>query len=307
MTNTTVYSKTAGDLMREALRAANIVASEMTVETVDLERAHTALNDVLMHWMSQGLHLWSTTEALMPLNPNQQLYTFGTDHAFTDYAHATVTADFSSTDTTFSVTSTTGMTAGDNVGIQLSDGTRWWGVIDSVDSATAITTTTGVSGDGVSGGDVYAYTTAIPDPVRILSVRHAYAFTYDEITAEQISGQEYYDLPAKDTTGNVNQWYYRRQLPGGQLSVWPVASICTQLIRFTFVAPQYVPQNQIDQVQVPQEWFLPLKWSVAAELGTLYGIAPERQAVFEAKAENLKRQALDNDVEVDSFSFEPYC
>lgn len=307
MSNTTVYAKTAGDLMREALRAANIVASEMTVEAVDMARAHTALNDVLSHWTSDGIHLWSTTEALMPLNPAQQLYTFGTDHAFTDYVHTTVTADFSATDITFTLTDTTGMTAGDNFGVQLSDGTRWWGVIDSVDSSTAITTTAGVSGDGVSGGDVYTYTTGISQPVRILSVRHAYAFTYDEIAADQISGQEYYNLPAKGTTGNVNQWYYRRQLSGGQLSVWPVASICTQLIRFTFTEPQYVPEDQIDQVRVPQEWYLPLKWAVAAELGTLYGIAPERQAVFEQKAAILKQQALDNDVEVDSFSIEPYC
>lgn len=305
MTNVATHTKTAGDLIREALRASNIVGAEMPVEAVEIVNGHTALNDILKHWQAQGIHLWSETEALMPLNPDQKSYTVGTDHCFTDFVYTTITADFSAAAVSFTVASTTGMTVGDSIGIQLSDGTRWWGEIDTIPDSTTVTTTTGVTGAGVSGAEVYAYTDMIDQPLRVLSVRHGYSYTADELCVEQMARKEYFDQPSKGTTGNVNQWYFSRQLNAGILYVWPVARICTQLLRFTFTKPQYVPQNQIDEIPVPDEWFLPLKWAVAAELGVIYAIDAERQVIIESKAQSLLQQALDYDVEIEAFSIQP--
>lgn len=300
-----VYEKTAGDLVRQALRASNIVGAEMPIEAVDFQNGLTALNDVLVHWQSHGIHLWSETEATLPLNPKQNLYDLSTAHVFTDYEFTTVTADFSATDTSFTVDSTEGMAAGQNIGFELSDGTRWWGEIDTVPDSTTVTTTTGVSGDGESGMGVYAYTDRIDQPLRVLAARHGGSHDGEEIRAAQVSRQGYFEQPAKLTTGNVNEWYYARKIEGGKLYVWPVASSAKQVLRFTFIKPQFIPESQESNVYIPSEWFLPLKWAVAEELGVVYAIDPQRLQLVGMKAEKSLQEAKDNDVEVEAMSIQP--
>jgi len=121
--STGIYNKAVGDLVREALRAATITGSSMPVEDSDFATGMTALNDVLAFLQTQGIHLWSETEALLPLNPNQQSYSLGVggDHCFTDYQYTTAVAALSGA-TAIDVVSTAGMTIGDNIGIELSTG-----------------------------------------------------------------------------------------------------------------------------------------------------------------------------------------
>ncbi len=80
--STGVYAKTAGDLIRDALRAATISGIALPVQSEDFVQGESALNDILMSLQTEQIHVWAQTEALIPLNPDQTKYVFGTDHAF---------------------------------------------------------------------------------------------------------------------------------------------------------------------------------------------------------------------------------
>lgn len=302
--STTIYTKTAGDLVRESLLDASITGAETPVEVFHFEMAMTALNSELTYLQTTGVNLWRETEAFLPLNPGQAKYVLGVggDHCFTDGVY-TMASAFDATDTSFTVTSTAGMVAGMNIGFELADGTRWWDEIDTVADSTTVTTVNGASGAG--SGTVYAYTSLIDQPVRILDARAADRYDWDEITAEQISRQEYYRQPSKLSTGITNSWYYSRQLSVGHLMVWPVASNCRQVLRFSFVKPMTIPTDQAEQVQIPQEWYLALRWAVAASLAVTNQIDPQRIALCMANAERYKADALSIDNEMDSFSIQP--
>ena len=133
--STGVYAKTAGDLIRDALRSATISGIALPVDPTDYAQGETALNDILLNLQTKKVHIWSETEALIPLNSDQQKYTFGTDHAFTNYVYTTATTA-SLGATTLNVVSTTGMTTGDNIGVELSIGARQWTTLTVVDGDT---------------------------------------------------------------------------------------------------------------------------------------------------------------------------
>lgn len=306
--STAVYLKTAGDLINEALRAATITGSQMPVEDDDFAKGFTALNDVLKFWQTKQIHLWSETEALLPLNPNQQKYSLGVggDHCFTDYVYTTGVAALSGV-TSIDVASTAGMANGDNIGIELSTNVRQWTTILSVVDGNTLTLNAPLSASMNTGATIYVYTIGIDQPIRILNARFSNDRRYDDLPITIISRQEYYDQTMKDTTGLVTNIYYSRQLGIGHLSVWPVANRASNFLSFTFIKPQYIPEDQSEDVLIPDEFYLALKWAVAAELGTIYAIDANRQVVLEAKAASMLEEALSTDVEFVGFNVEPGC
>lgn len=327
--NTGVYQKTAGDLIRSALRSASISGIDLPVSGTDFAQGQEELNDVLAALQADQIHLWSETEALLPLNPGQARYDIPGAHVFTDYAYTTTTAAnegpailslggdelleldssgnvLSFNDTRIRVESTEGIEVGCNAGIELPNGTRWWATVSQVDAAESWFQ---VEEEFISfineGATIYVYCDAIDMPVRVCSARHAEGETFDEIPTRQLARQEYFDEPTKTSQGAVNSWYYSRQINEGHLYVWPVASNCNQVLRFTFIKPQYIPENQSDQILIPPEWYLPLKLKLAAELGSTYQIDDAKQTKLEVKAQNWLEMALGSDNEYASFSFYP--
>lgn len=299
-----VYTKTAGDLIREALRDSNIVGAEMPIGTTEFSHAESKLNDLLAHWQAQGIHLWSHTEAIMPMNPNQTKYVVGTDHIFTDYQFTTVTTAASLGATALVVGSTSGMTNGDHIGVQLSDGTRQWTTLTIVDG-THLTLGAALTASVAVDAEVYTYTTGIDVPVRVLDSRFGYFKTDFEIPMRQQSRKEYFDQPNKLAQGAANLWYYDRQLSNSALYVWPVAYICTNVMRFTFIKPQYIPEDQSEDVLIPAEWYLPLKWSLASDIALSNGVDANRQQMIDAKSQQSLQEALNNDVEIEAWSIQP--
>lgn len=303
--STGVYTKTAGDLIRDALRAASISGIQLEVDISDFTIAQSILNDVLTWLQTKQIHVWSETEATLPLNVDQQSYSLPGAHCFTDHVYTTTSAAHLSGATSITVSSTSGMTAGDHIGIELSDNTRWWGEISSISSSTVLILTGGISGDSDSGATVYTYTTPIDQPLRILDARFAKTYSSAESTTDQLARQQYYGQSDKSSSGDANSWYYDRQLSTGILKLWPVATNCTEVLRFTFIKPQYIPEDESENILVPPEWFLPLKHKLAAELGVVYGIDPNKQVLLEQKAAMFMEDALGIDSDFSGINFFP--
>lgn len=326
--STGVHLKTAGDLIRQALRDASITGIALQVDETDFELARVALNDILSWLQTKQIHLWSETEAFLPLNPNQKRYSLPGDHCFTDYVCTKTTAANTGPavfdlggevllelddgallvfeDGRIRVSTVTGMNVGDFVGIELPNGTRWWDTITQIDVSELWFQTSNELPSFINeNASVYTYTTKIDQPVRILDARYAFNCEQDDIPTIQLARKDYFDQPTKGSGGGTNSWYYDRQLSVGYLHVWPVANRSTEVLRFTFIKPQYIPEDQTEQILVPPEWYLPLKNKLAADLGVTYAIDQNKLAILEAKAANYIEDAMGTDDEFSSFLFYP--
>lgn len=195
--------------------------------------------------------------------------------------------------------------SGDRIGVELDDGTRQWTDIISVDSSTQVTINEALTGDAAIGNTVLSYETQVDRPVRVLDARFGESLTASEIPVNQWSREEYFDQPDKDSRGTIVNWYYSPQLSLGNLLVWQVAANVNQVLRFTYVRPLDIPTDQADSVDIPSEWFMPILWAIAAEIGPEYGLPDNRQATIEGKAAATLQQVLAHDVERDSMSIQP--
>ena len=301
--STGVYAKTAGDLIRDALRAATISGISLPVQPEDFAQGESALNDILMSLQTEQIHVWAQTEALIPLNPDQTKYVFGTDHSFTNYAYTTASAAIA-TATALTVVSTTGMTTGDFIGVELAGGTRQWTTL-TVTGATTLTLAAALTGAVDDLASIYTYTTATDQPVRIDSVRYADTYTSDEISTTMVARDEYFNQPSKTTSGAVNTWYFQRNLDFGNLYIWPIADNCKRLLRITFIKPQYIPEDQSEDILIPPEWYVALKFKLAADLAMSYGVDANRQMMLEQKAAIYLQKAISSDDDGASFQFTP--
>lgn len=441
------FTQTAGELITNALRDARIIAAEQPIKAKDLKNGLQAINMVIKHWQAQGIHLWSETEAVLPLVTDQRKYLMGPDGddiAIADtFFNTELTAALVADDTVITVTETTGTTidgqsitmggaddiletnpaistqdwttinsgtitastdgleltngaalaggaeltletvadtdyqvdisytlgtsssavftvedsvgvldtdtltatgtttltftardtettfrfengsstisetstladvnyrdksSGDRIGIELDDGTRFWDNIVTVDSTTQVTINNGVTSAAAIDNTVYTYETGIPRPMRVLQARFASTVTASEIPVTQWSRDEYFDQPDKGSSGTVVNWYYTPTLTIGQLYVWQVASSINSILRFTYVDSIDIPTDTIDPLDFPSEWYMPLKWAIAAELGPGYGVSENRQVILESKAAGAISDVLGFDVERDSMSIQP--
>lgn len=298
-----VYAKTAGDLIRDSLRAATISGIALPVDSTDFDQGFTALNDILLNLQTKKVHIWSQTEALLPLNPNQQKYVFGTDHVFSDYVYTTASAALIGA-TTLNVVSTTGMTNGDHIGVELSDGTRQWTTLTIVDGDT-VTLGSALTAAVSDLASVYTYTTTIDQPIRIESVRYADTYTANEIVASNTARDTYFNQSVKDAVSSTNMWYFSRQLDAGEFYIWPVADSCARILRFTFLKPQYIPEDQSENILIPPEWYIALKFKLAADLALVYNVDANKQMMLEQKAAQYLQDAMDSDDDNTSFQFFP--
>jgi hypothetical protein len=311
--STAIYEKTAGDLIRAALRDASIVAVGLPIQGEDWAIAESTLNDVLSHWQARlGINLWRETEAVLPLNPDQSEYSLGVggDHCFTDYVYSTCNVNEAAASISINILNQSDLIAagfleGSNIGIELDSGERFWTTVGGVGGGT-ILIDAGLPSPAAMGNSIYVYANKIDRPVRVLDARHSYDADAGETPVEQLPRKDFYQIPNKTNSGSsVDQYYYSPQLGLGKLSVWPPASRCSQVLKFTFVKPQYIAEDQSENLLIPNEWFLPLKWALASELAVTYAIAPDRLVAIENKAATSLESAMSNDVEVDYFSIQP--
>lgn len=437
MATSKVYTKTAGEIIEEALRDAQIIPAEQPVNAVDYQNGLNSLNNVSKYWQTKGIHLWLLERAVLPLNVGQKVYEMGPDGdpcGYEDTFYDTTTSAAAVTGaTTLTVTTTSGMVAapdiltsdptdstqdwttgagatlsissglrvtngagtagtatydldatagvtyrvrvsftlgtsvgavlsvlngatvedsetvtasgdveltitasqdtivfkienssstiteystiydlnyvdedsGSRIGVQQDDDTVFWSYVLTVNSATSVTMSSGLTDDSASGNYVFYFTTQIDRPLRLFNATYADQPGVSEIPVNRWSRQEYVQQPDKSSQGTVVNWYYNPDLELGKLYVWQTASQVGNLLRFDVRKPLSVYSAVGDELDYPSEYFMPLKWAIAADLGPSYGVPQDRQAINEMKAAEHLESSLDNDNELDSIYISP--
>jgi hypothetical protein len=289
-------------IIRRAMQLANIVNLNQASRGDDHAFAVDIFQSMIKLWQAEGIQLWNRRQATLFTAYQDEQYTISSsgDHCTNTYVDTTISAAEASGQSVISLTSTVGMTAADNIGIELDNGTRQWTTIVSVDSATQVTITTALTSAAAAGNTVVTYTNKISDrPLRILDMRRVQLNDQKIAThIEQIGYAEYFNIPLKTTDGAPCSFYYDKLLGAGQLYLFPRPDDVNILIEFTYHEAIEDVDNGTDNMDFPTEWTLPLIYGLAAELMVAYGKFQEL-SIIQGKADQYKAIARDFDSDED--------
>lgn len=294
------FAVSRADIIEAALRKIGEFDQGESPSGAETSHAAFALNAMVKEWSARGADLFLREEVTLFLQPGSKSYSLGLSgsaHAATAYVETTLSAAEALGQTVISVTSSTGMTATDYIGIKQDNDSIHWTTIVSVDSATQVTITAATTVASASGNRVYVYTTKAHRPQKLL-----YAFRRDasnnDTTVSLIGENEYQGLSTKSSEGPVVQVFYRPTITSGTLFVWPVDGGADN-DKLVFISQTLADDfdSAADAPQFPIEWTNALVWGLAAELAPEYGLPRLERREITMMARDKLDEMLDYDVE----------
>lgn len=305
------FTLTRNDLIKRAFNITDIYDLRTTIPSEDNDFAVDILNLMLKQWQAANLFLWNRVEATLFTALNTAGYSLGSTgtHATTSYVSTQLNGAVVLGASSLTVDSTTGMTVADNIGIELSDGTRQWTTIATIPDSTTVTTNDTLTAAASDNAYVVAYTDKIYRPLLVLSARTGTLDSNVEIIMEDLRRDDYFDISDKTTAGRPTTYYYDKQLDNGTLYVWPRPDNVDQIINFSFYEEVEDMDSSTDNFDFPQEWTLALMWGLAAELAQAYGMYAELDKI-QKKADFLRMQLSEFNYDEESLfilpSVKPY-
>lgn len=286
------------------MQLVNLININQTSRGAEHDYAIDIFQSMIKLWQAEGIQLWNRKQAT--LFPAYQTIQYAISnqsssaHCANNYIDTTIASDEISGQTILSITSTSGMSINDNIGIELNDKTRQWTTIVSIDSANQLTVTTPLTFAASENNSVITYTNKIADrPLRILDMRTVDLKNQkNTVTMEMIGYDQYFNIPVKSTDGRPLNYYYDKLLDAGQLYVFPRPDEVDVLLEFTYHESIEDVSNGTDSMDFPQEWTLPLIYGLAAELCVVFGKFEELKTI-KPLAEQYKQivREFDNDEE----------
>lgn len=310
----TNFSQTCDELINDAFQIIGIYGIGRTINAADMQLARRMLNKMVKAWGTKGLHLWTKEEGILFLTPYINDYTLGTDKAAraSDVVTTQLSGNIAASTTALTVDSTTGMTVGDSIGVVLNDKTIHWTTIATIPTSTSLTLTVGVTGAASDNALIYTFTALLEKPLRILDARllkgfdsHSASGTLTEYSLTSISYEEYFSLPAKTSTGSVNQFHYNPRLTSGIFHVWPRPIDGSERIQFTFERTLEDLDEASNDFDFPQEWLEALTYQLALRLGPPFGKDQRAMNTIAPLASAMLEDLLQWDKEITSINILP--
>src|SRR3990167_1805611 len=309
------FSATRDSLILTAHQHIQVVGENGTNTAAQVTEAAILLNMIVKLRAADGMPAWALKRGY--LLPTTDVSSIQTDsHATTNYDTTTLTADSAASDTTLTVTSITGFTNGDQIGIELDDGTVDWTTINGVPAGTTITITTGVTTAASSGNRVYGYTASserIQKPLRIIGANVLDVTNSRRNAIDVISREEYYSINnyTSTSTGGPLVIFYDQvsnsatNLDDGNVYFWPRFEGGDNIVEFTYQRPFQDFDASGDNVDFPQAFYLPLMLELAALLGPKFGVPRDVNKDNLAMAKLYRDEALYTVAEEGSMRISP--
>lgn len=299
--------KSALDIIKKSLRIMKVVDPNQPLKAIDRNTALEGLNDLILHLPSQYNHLWTQTQGVLLMDKGQAKYSLGPSGARAvneDDLYFTTTTANAAAATTITLSSVTGFSSGKQIGIILDSGSVHWTTINGAPSGLVVTLTAALPSDATSGATVYAYSELIPRPQMITNAQFADRINNSEIPLIAWSRDDYFNQPDKTTQGSTSQYYYSPQLVNGDLYVWPTAYSNSNVMKFTYIRPINIVEENIDSPDFPAEWYLPLSYKLAEMLMDEYSVTSMEQQLIKQKSDELMANVLSFDNSGDSIRVE---
>lgn len=286
------YTLTRNDLIKRAFQYAGIYDIRSSIPDDEMNLAVDLLNMMIKHWQAEDVFLWNRREATLFTAKDTNKYSLGGtgDHATTSYVSTQVATAASSGASTLVMDSTTGMTANDNIGIELDDGTRQWTTITSVDSSTNVTLDGTLDDDVNVDAYVVSYTNKINRPLLILNGRWSQLDnTATEVVANMMRRNDYFNISNKTAAGAPNQFYYDKQLDNGTLYLFQRPDDVDYIFNFSYYDEVEDMDSATDNFDFPLEFTYAITWNLSAEIALAYGMHPEHEKL-QQKADRTRLQ-----------------
>lgn len=284
------FSQNRDQIITRALNILDIVGIGRTPSATQISHAADVLNMLIKSWQGQtdfarGLKVWARKRGYLFLQTRQHEYTLPGDHWTNSYVTTTTTAAAISGASTIDIASSSGMTAGDYLGVELSTGALQWTTISGAPSTT-LTLAASLTANVASGARVFAYTTRATRPLSLLAaVRRDVRGT--DTPMEMLRTVTTYEAIAdKSASGTPGVVFYEPTLPAGWLSLDTEPIDVTDVLRLTYVRPLEDVDASTDDLDYPQEWFSPLALGLARQIALDYG------ATWGQQHEMLYKEAL---------------
>jgi hypothetical protein len=287
-------STTRNDIIKGALRLVGAIQSGEEPPADEVADAADVLEGMIKEWAKvDGVRPWLKRQGVLFLVKGQASYSLGPtgDHASLTYVTTTLTAAVAASGTALPVTSITGISASDKIGVVLDDGTLHWDTVSGAPSGTTVTLTTGVASAAASGNRLFTYTNILQRPLSVIDARLKINNDQETPFADPISRDEYFDLPNKTSQGKPNQGYYDPQLTDGKFYIYQAPNDVKDVVLLDLQYPIEDFDAAGNNPEYPQEWFLALRCGLAVELGPEYdtplptmqwlkGITAEKKALL---------------------------
>lgn len=296
------YTNSQHDIIVAALQAIQVLGAGETAVADDYILARDTLNRMIDNWDGIGFKLWKRKTGVLFLQKEQRQYQIysGGDHATETFVSTTLSAAAIAAQTNLEVTSSSGFSAGQYIGVQMDNSYMHWDTIDTIPDSTHITLTTGLTYAAASGLYVFAYTTKINNPLNIYSAnRVTIGSTVLDTPLIALEYQNYFNLPNKYEEGNVNSYNYDKQLNYAVISVWQVPIDVTFYCRFTYSARTEDFVSNPNTPDFPREWVEAIVLNLAVRLAKVFGrntgdLYADLKA--DAQAALIQMQAFDIDL-----------
>lgn len=269
----TSFEETRDQIISTALGLLGVGAAGEAISPNDIIYCSIVLNAMLKAWMAQGIHLWTEEEGTVYFVTNQNKYNLalstganGSDGSGTP-VETTLSANGSGS--SIQVTTSTGMSIGDNIGVCLSTTLIQWTTISAI-NGTTVSLTNSLTATANSGNQVFTYASQMPRPLSIQSARIRNAAGFDRLVWIK-PRDDYMRIPQKNITGSPTVIYYSPQITTGVVYVWPTPTDCTERLKVTYLRQINDLNSSTDTPDLPQEWLECITYNLAVRVAPAYG------------------------------------
>ena len=298
------FSVTRNELILTALQHISAIGDGETPSSTQYTEGAILLNMLVKAKMADGMPLWALkTGYILPVTGTSTILLGPSGgNATLSYVDTTTSAAAADGASTIVVTSATGMSSADYIGVEQDDGTMHWTTINGAPSGTTITLTAVLTDAVASGNIVYTYTTKMMRPLRIIDAR-VYNVTDDNEYNIQVNS--YVDSRISTDTGVPNQIWYSPILLNGSLQVYPRFVAGADIIKIRFHSPFEDFDASSDTPDFPQEFYLPIMTGLASLLAPKNGVPLDERRTLMKESEFMWAQALSNGTEEGSIYLSP--
>lgn len=273
---TVTFSVTEEDIIRDALESIGALDPQNALQSAEVVTARRKLNMIVKQWTAQldfapGLKMWTRRRATMFLQQDQVAYSLGPsgDHATESYVQTTLSTDEATSSVSLGLAAFAGMSASDNIGIVLNDGSIHWTTISGTPGATT-TITTGLASAASAGNAVFVYTTKMRRPFALDTCVRRDEDENDAPVDTLMTLQEYELLPAKTTRGSPSRLYFEAQRTNAKVFLDCAPEDCNHVLRFVYLSYVEDFSATTDDADFPAEWARPLAAQLGIDLCSLY-------------------------------------
>lgn len=287
VSNSFDYSLTASEAVQSALEKIGVLEAGETVDSDDQSLALRELNKLVKQWShpsdgSEGMKVWLRRFVYMFLAKSTRVYNIGPsgDRATESYSSTTIRTAEAAGQTVIDVTSVTGMTANDIIGVEQDDGTLFWSTINTTGAGPTVTLNAALTDAAAAGNLVFWFTPVTgagnsipyrPSEVIFCLVRdeNGEDTPVDVYSREQWPAFE--EISPKttevDMPGAIFVENKRTQM---QITLDYAAGEVTNILRLLVYAPVDDLDSASNDLAFPQEWFSAVEWELARRLASSF-------------------------------------